>query len=98
MTKEDVRMKKIIRIGIGPVNTTTTNTTTSTSIDVNRWYDIELIPDEEDGGFTVRCLSPGLTGAISEGETEDEAIMNIREAIHAIEESLADEKRLGAPL
>ena len=34
---------------------------------------------EQEGGYVVRCLE--LPGAISEGETEEEAIANIKEAI-----------------
>ena len=37
-----------------------------------------LIPDP-DGGFTVEV--PSLPGCISEGDTEQEALANIREAI-----------------
>lgn len=33
----------------------------------------------EDGGYTV--LVPALAGCISEGETEEEALGNVREAI-----------------
>ena len=38
-----------------------------------------LIPDEEAGGYTVEV--PSLPGCISEGDTRDEALANIREAI-----------------
>lgn len=38
-----------------------------------------LIPDLESGGFVVEV--PSLPGCYSQGETEAEAIMNIREAI-----------------
>ncbi len=41
-------------------------------------YDVVLIPAEE-GGFTV--IVPALPGCISEGETEEEALENIRDAI-----------------
>ena len=36
-------------------------------------------PDIEDGGFNVSC--PALPGCHSQGDTEEEAIHNIREAI-----------------
>jgi predicted RNase H-like HicB family nuclease len=37
---------------------------------------------EQGGGYIVRCLE--LPGAISEGETEEEAIANIKDAIPTI--------------
>jgi predicted RNase H-like HicB family nuclease len=41
---------------------------------------INIIPEpSEEGGFTV--LAPSLPGCISEGETKEEAISNILEAI-----------------
>ncbi|MBL8153100.1 MAG: type II toxin-antitoxin system HicB family antitoxin [Anaerolineae bacterium] len=39
-----------------------------------------LIPDLEAGGYTVEV--PSLPGSISEGDTVEEALENIREAIH----------------
>jgi len=44
-----------------------------------------LIPDP-DGGYTVEV--PSLPGCISEGDTLDEALANIREAIELYIESL----------
>lgn len=44
-----------------------------------------LIPDE-DGGYTVEV--PSLPGCISEGDTIDEALENIREAIELHIESM----------
>lgn len=38
-----------------------------------------ILEPSEDGGFTA--LVPSLPGCISEGETEDEALANIREAV-----------------
>lgn len=38
-----------------------------------------LLEPSEDGGFTA--IVPALPGCISEGDTRDEAIANIREAI-----------------
>lgn len=44
-----------------------------------RRYTLILIPDEEEGGFTVRV--PALPGCTTEGDTLEEAISNAREAI-----------------
>jgi predicted RNase H-like HicB family nuclease len=38
-----------------------------------------VLESSEDGGFTV--YAPSLPGCISEGETREEALNNIREAI-----------------
>jgi len=38
-----------------------------------------LLIDSEDGGYTVEV--PALPGCISEGDTREEALINIREAI-----------------
>ena len=40
-------------------------------------YKVELIPSEE--GFAVSC--PDLPGCWSQGETEEEALVNIKSAI-----------------
>jgi antitoxin HicB len=40
---------------------------------------ILLIPDLEDGGFTVEV--PSLPGCITQGDTVEEALANAREAI-----------------
>jgi predicted RNase H-like HicB family nuclease len=47
---------------------------------------VVLIPDAEAGVYTV--IVPGLPGCISEGDTQDEAIANIREAIELHIESM----------
>ena len=49
---------------------------------------IVLEPSDE-GGYTVHV--PALPGCISEGESRDKAIVNIREAIELYLESPADE-------
>ncbi|MBI4285784.1 MAG: type II toxin-antitoxin system HicB family antitoxin [Chloroflexi bacterium] len=49
---------------------------------------VVLEPSEE-GGFTVYV--PSLPGCISEGETEEEALANIREAIELYLEPVEDE-------
>jgi predicted RNase H-like HicB family nuclease len=41
-------------------------------------YDVVLEPSE-DGGYTVYV--PSLKGCVSEGETEEEALQNIKDAI-----------------
>lgn len=46
--------------------------------------EVRLVPDES-GGFTVHV--PELPGVVSEGETEQEALSNIREALAAAIES-----------
>jgi predicted RNase H-like HicB family nuclease len=43
----------------------------------------------EEGGFTV--YAPSLPGCISEGETEEEALQNIREAIELYLEPVDDD-------
>ncbi|WP_325314926.1 type II toxin-antitoxin system HicB family antitoxin [Microcoleus sp. PH2017_28_MFU_U_A] len=49
---------------------------------------VVLEPSEE-GGYTVYV--PSLSGCISEGETIDEALANIQEAIELYLEPMADE-------
>jgi predicted RNase H-like HicB family nuclease len=52
-----------------------------------------LIPDLESGGFTVTV--PSLPGCISEGDTEAEALANIRDAIDLyIEDMMADGEKV----
>lgn len=51
-------------------------------------YTVILEPQEE-GGYTVRCLE--LPGAISQGETKEEALANIKEAIKLVLEFLSQE-------
>ncbi len=51
-------------------------------------YTVILEPQEE-GGYTVRCLE--LPGAISQGETREEALANIKEAIELVQEVLSEE-------
>ncbi|MDF0590660.1 type II toxin-antitoxin system HicB family antitoxin [Candidatus Methanocrinis natronophilus] len=48
-------------------------------------YTVVLEPQEE-GGYTVRCFE--LPGAISQGETKEEALMNVKEAIGLVFEVL----------
>lgn len=51
-------------------------------------YTVVLEPQEE-GGFTVQCVE--LPGAISQGETKEEALINIKEVIELILEVQRDE-------
>ena len=51
---------------------------------------IVLEPSEE-GGYTVTV--PALPGCISEGDTRDEALNNIQEAIRLYLETVEDDER-----
>jgi len=51
-------------------------------------FKVVLEPSEE-GGFTVYV--PSLPGCISEGETEEEALKNIQEAIELYLEPVEDD-------
>jgi predicted RNase H-like HicB family nuclease len=53
---------------------------------------VVLEPSEE-GGFTVTV--PSLPGCISEGETWEEALRNIEEAIRLYLEPVEDDQRFG---
>ncbi len=48
-----------------------------------------VLEASEEGGFTVYV--PSLPGCISEGETEEESLANIREAIELYLEPIEDE-------
>lgn len=52
-----------------------------------------IIEQDEDGTYVVEC--PTLPGCISQGKTRDEAIQNIKDAIHGYLESL---KKHGEPI
>lgn len=56
-------------------------------------YDFKVLlePDEEVGGYVVTC--PVLPGCYSQGETVEEALANIREAI----ELCLEEVKYGQP-
>lgn len=56
-------------------------------------YKIILEPDPEDGGYVVHC--PALAGCYSQGDTKEDALNNIREAMEAYIESL---KKDGLPV
>jgi predicted RNase H-like HicB family nuclease len=51
-------------------------------------FKVVLEPSEE-GGYTV--FTPSLPGCISEGDTADEALANIREAIELYLEPVEDD-------
>ena len=53
---------------------------------------VELIPDEEQGGFTARI--PDIP-AYGEGETEDEAIADLQEAVRGYIETFGLADALG---
>lgn len=55
-------------------------------------YPIVLEHDLEAGGYVVYC--PTLKGCVSQGETESEALDNIKDAIKTYLESIEDLKRL----
>ncbi len=48
-----------------------------------------VLEKEEEGGYSAQCLE--LPGAISQGETKQEALKNIKEAISAVLEVLNQE-------
>lgn len=52
-----------------------------------------LLCPEDEGGFSVHALT--LPGAVSQGETEQEALDNIREAIEA---AIEEYKARGVPI
>ena len=53
-------------------------------------FKVVLEEDEEVGGYVVSC--PGLPGCFSQGDTMEEALENIKEAIQACLESLAEDE------
>jgi predicted RNase H-like HicB family nuclease len=55
-------------------------------------FKVVLRPDPEDGGFNVSC--PALPGCHSQGDTEGEAIENIKDAITGCLETLNQRARV----
>lgn len=53
-------------------------------------FKVVLEKDEEVGGYIVSC--PSLPGCFSQGNTIEEALENIKEAIQACLESLAEDE------
>jgi predicted RNase H-like HicB family nuclease len=56
-------------------------------------YDFKVVlePDEEAGGFVVSC--PSLPGCYSQGDTVEEALKNIEEAILLCLEDLREQNQ-----
>ncbi len=50
-----------------------------------------ILEKEKEGGYSAQCLE--LPGAISQGETKDEALENIKLAIELVLESLNQEAK-----
>ena len=48
-----------------------------------------MLKEEEEGGYSAQCLE--LPGCISEGETREEALANIREAVEGYLEAFPEE-------
>jgi predicted RNase H-like HicB family nuclease len=59
-------------------------------VKVGRRFTVSLRPEKE-GGYSVQCLE--LPQAISEGETKEEALGNIKEAIGLVLEHLKERER-----
>lgn len=53
-----------------------------------------VLEQQPEGGYTVQCVE--VPGAISQGETVEEALTNIRDAIHGVIE-VRRAKALGSP-
>ncbi len=62
------------------------------NLEAHMEYPIVIEPDLEAGGYVVSC--PTLKGCVSQGETEEEALENIKDAIRTYLESIEDLKRL----
>lgn len=54
-------------------------------------YSIKL-EESDEGGYTAQCLE--LPSAISEGDTKEEALNNIKEAILLVLEVMQDQARV----
>lgn len=51
-----------------------------------------ILEKEEEGGYSAQCLE--LPGAISQGETKEEALRNIKEAIELVLEVINEEAKV----
>ncbi|MDO8137143.1 MAG: type II toxin-antitoxin system HicB family antitoxin [Candidatus Brocadiales bacterium] len=54
-------------------------------------YTILVEPDLEDGGYVVECLD--IPGCLSQGDTRDSAIENIKDAIRECQAVLRKKER-----
>jgi predicted RNase H-like HicB family nuclease len=57
-------------------------------------YTVELQPDLEDGGYVVEC--PSLPGCLSQGDTIEEALSMVRDAIRGHLAILRQEEKVKA--
>jgi len=60
---------------------------------MSRRYTVVLEPDSEEGGYTVTV--PALPGCVTEGDTVEEALENVEDAIRSVLEYL---KESGKPI
>jgi len=51
-----------------------------------------ILEECEEGGYTVTC--PALPGCVSEGDTNEEALQNIKEAIEGYLEAMEKQARM----
>lgn len=54
-------------------------------------FTVILTPDAEDGGYVAEC--PAIRGCVSDGDTVEQALVNIRDAIEGCLESLASHQQ-----
>jgi predicted RNase H-like HicB family nuclease len=66
----------------------TSNQDTTNNTSIKRQFTIRY-QSEEEGGFSGQCLE--LPGAISQGETVEELIDNMKDAINLILQSITEE-------
>jgi predicted RNase H-like HicB family nuclease len=59
-------------------------------------FSIEVTPDEIDGGFIAECLE--LPGCMSQGETREEALRNIVDAIAGVLETKMEDQLHGSEI
>ena len=67
----------------------TSNQDTTNNTSIKRQFTIRYQSEEEEGGFSSQCLE--LPGAISQGETIEELIENMKDAINLILQSITEE-------